>query len=59
MGWLFGSVLTFQLERDVFMREQANKMYKPAIYVMAKNIVEFPATLVAPMLTLLVAYWGV
>ena len=59
MGWMFGSVLTFQLERDVFMREQANKMYKPTVYVLAKNLVELPATLIAPMLTLLLAYWAV
>ena len=59
MGWLFGSVLTFQLERDVFIREQANKMYKPSVYILAKNIVELPATFIAPLFTLLIAYWAV
>ena len=37
LNWLFGSVLTFQLERDVFLREQANKMYTPLVYFIAKN----------------------
>ena len=56
MNWMFGSILTFQLERDVFLREQANKMYSPVPYFMAKNAVETPAVLLGPMLTLL-ALW--
>lgn len=59
MNWMFGSILTFQLERDVFLREQANKMYSPVPYFMAKNAVETPAVLLGPMLTLLIIYWGI
>ena len=49
VNWLFGSLLTFQLEREVFLREQANKMYSPSAYFLSKNLVELPGTLVAPM----------
>ena len=59
MNWLFGSILTFQLERDVILREQANNLYNPLAYFLAKNFVETPLAIVAPMLTLLVIYWGV
>ncbi len=59
MNWMFGSLLTFQLEREVFIREQANKLYNPSAYFIAKNLVEIPGSLIAPMLQLLVMYWGV
>lgn len=59
MNWMFGSILTFQLEREVFLREQANKMYSPLAYFIAKNMAETPAVIVAPMATLLIVYWGV
>ena len=59
MNWMFGSLLTFQLERDVFLREQANKMYDPSAYFIAKNVVEIPGSLIAPMLQLMVMYWGI
>ena len=59
MNWLFGSILTFQLERDIFLREQANKLYSPFPYFVAKNMVETPAALIAPMAQLLIMYWGI
>ena len=58
MNWLFGSIITFQMERDVFLREQYNNMYNPVAYFIAKNMVEVPAIIIAPMLQLLVIYWG-
>lgn len=59
MNWLFGSVLTFQLERAVFLREQANNMYSPYTYFMAKNIIETPVAVLTPMIQLLVMFWGI
>ena len=59
LTWLFGSLLSFQLERDVFLREQANKLYKPIAYFTAKNALETLAGLITPMLQILVVYWGV
>ena len=58
MNWLFGSIITFQMERDVFLREQYNNMYNPVAYFIAKNMVEVPAIIIAPLLQLLVIYWG-
>ena len=47
------------MERDVFLREQYNKMYNPVAYFIAKNMIEIPAVALAPLLQLLVIYWGV
>ena len=58
MTWLFGTVLTFQLERPVFLREQANNMYSPVAYFIAKNMVETPPIFIAPLLQLLIMYFG-
>lgn len=59
MGWYFGSILAFQLERDVFLREQANQLYSPYCYFLAKNLIEFPFACLTPLLEMLVMYWGV
>ena len=53
------SLLTFQLEKEVFIREQANNLYNPSAYFIAKNVIEIPGSLITPMLQLLVMYWGV
>ena len=34
-------------------------MYNPVAYFIAKNMVEVPAILIAPLLQLTVIYWGV
>ena len=34
-------------------------MYNPLAYFIAKELIELPAVLVAPLLQLLVIYWGV
>jgi len=39
---LMGVLLVFQEERPVFLREQANKMYRVAPYYMAKVLAELP-----------------
>ena len=59
MGWMFGSILTFQLEREVFIREQANKLYNPLAYFISKNLVEVPGAIFAPLAQLLVMYWAI
>ena len=47
------------MEREVFLREQYNNMYNPVAYFIAKNMVEVPAIILAPLLQLLVIYWGI
>ena len=49
----------FQLERPVFLREQANQLYGVCPYWLAKNVIELPVTIVAPMLQLLIVYFAV
>ena len=34
-------------------------MYNPIAYFIAKNMVEMPAIIIAPLLQLIVIYWGV
>ena len=55
--WTAGTLLAFQLERPVFLREQANKMYDVKPYFFAKNILEAPFALLTPLISLLVTYW--
>jgi len=49
MGFYFGSILTFQIERPVFLREQANNLYSPLPYFIAKNAVEVPVAIITPL----------
>ena len=56
---LFGALLTFQLERDVFLREQANKLYSPLAYFAAKNSVETLVGFITPLIQFLILYWGI
>jgi len=57
-AWLFGSLLTFQLEREVFLREQANKLYSPVAYFMAKNTSDLFSGCIGPLIYMLIAFWG-
>ena len=57
--WTMQGVLTFQLEREVFLREQASGMYSPSAYFLAKNIVELPGLIISPTIFLLVIYWAI
>ena len=34
-------------------------MYSPVAYFMARNMVDTPAVIIAPLMTLLVCYWGI
>lgn len=54
-----GILLVFQEERPVFLREQANKMYKVAPYYMAKIIAELPIQCLTPMIYLIITYFGI
>ncbi len=59
MGWYFGTILTFQIERPVFLREQASKMYSPLLYFTIKNLTDSPVAAITPFIVLLVVYWGI
>ena len=51
--------LTFQVERPVFLREQANKMYDVLPYYMAKLLSDVPGFLIVPTIYTLIVYWAV
>lgn len=51
--------LTFQTERPVFLREQANKMYGVVPYFFAKILAELPAFIVPPALFILITFFSV
>ena len=53
------TVLTFQNERPVFLREQANKMYKVPPYYGAKIMLETPLLALLPMLTSIIVYFKI
>lgn len=54
----FNTLIVFQLERPVFMREQSNKMYSVFAYFMAKNVAELPISLLNPFLLVLIIYFA-
>jgi ABC-type multidrug transport system permease subunit len=59
MGNMMGTIITFQPERPVFLREQANNMYSVGTYYLAKTIVETPVLLISPMVFCVIVYFGV
>ena len=59
MSNMFGTILTFQNERPVFLREQANKMYSVSAYYMAKIVAEIPILTFTPMLFSCIIYFKI
>lgn len=59
MNNYFGTVLVFQTERPVFLREQANKMYGVTPYYLSKMLTEMPVLFLCPLILELVVYWGI
>jgi len=51
--------MTFQTERPVFLREQANKMYDVLPYYVAKIMSELPSFIVPPMIFSLITFFGI
>jgi ABC-type multidrug transport system permease subunit len=56
---LMGTILVFQQERPVFLREQANKMYSVTAYYLAKILIETPILALTPMIFALIVYFGI
>ena len=51
--------LTFQVERPVFLREQANKMYNVYTYYGAKVLADVPGFIIAPTFFILITFFAV
>ena len=56
---MMGTILTFQEERPIFLREQANNMYSVSAYYLAKIIVDFPLLTFLPMLFAVICYFKI
>lgn len=54
---MFGTLLTFQLERPIFLREQANQLYSVTPYYIAKSLIDMPILILQPLLQLSIVYW--
>lgn len=50
-------ILTFPLEKSVFLKEQGNKMYSVFSYFLSRNLVELPLLIIGPLLNALIVYW--
>ena len=53
------TILVFQDERPVFLREYAKQMYGVPAYYLAKVIMEMPMMIFLPLLNALIIYFGV
>jgi len=57
MTIIFGTVLSFPLERAVFLREHANKLYGVMPYYLSKNLTETPIGLLVTFLYGAICYF--
>lgn len=55
----FATVLEFQKERKVFMREHASKLYGSGAYYLSKLALELPLLLMLPLLENVMTFWGI
>ncbi len=56
---MMATIIIFQDERPVFLREQANKMYYVTPYYMSKVVMDLPFVIVTPLLSTIILYFGV
>ena len=50
--------VTFQTERPVFLREQANKMYDVVPYYLSKILSELPSFIVPPIIGTVITFFS-
>ena len=56
---MMGTILVFQQERPVFLREQANQMYSVGAYYLSKILAEMPVLCITPMIFAIVVYFKI
>ena len=57
MSSLSPMILTFPLEKNVFLKEQSSKMYSVGAYFLSRNMVEIPYLLIIPFINAIIVYW--
>lgn len=58
-GNMMPTILTFQIERPVFLREQANRMYNVVPYYFAKVFIDVPIVGLSAILFVTMCYFGI
>lgn len=58
-GSFMNSILIFQQERPVFLREQSNKMYGVFSYYLSKSIMDFPFLFIATIVGCSISYFAI
>lgn len=53
------TIMVFQSERQLFKREQDDKVYKVLPYFLSKIIIEIPITLIMPAIISIILYFGI
>lgn len=59
MNGLFRVLLTFEQEKEVFMREYTDKSYGIIPYFISKNVIDVPALIITPFLMTCIIYFSV
>ena len=55
----FATVLEFQKERSVFIKEHASNLYSTGSYYASKLALELPLLFLLPLLELSLTFWGI
>lgn len=50
-------ILTFPLEKAVFLKEQSSKLYSVFPYFISRNIIELPIQVIVPLINSLIVFW--
>lgn len=57
--FMTAATITFPLEKPIYLKESASKMYSLPSYFLSRNIVELPIIIIVPILSTLIIYWMV
>ncbi|KAM3141201.1 hypothetical protein pb186bvf_006586 [Paramecium bursaria] len=50
-------ILSFTIERDVFIREENSKLYTTLSYFLGKQLIDIPFCIICPVIENLILYW--
>ena len=59
MGAMFGTLLTFEMESPVFLREYGDKSYGIVPYFLTKTIIEIPFMFIFPIVFTAITYFAI
>ena len=59
MGAMFGTLLTFEMESPVFLREYGDKSYGIVPYFLTKTIIEIPFMFIFPVIFTAITYFAI